>query len=72
MQKCCQARSTDKALHTPSSHFIFSLWWVSLSEYILVLSVYSHLLQVVRYHGNCKNWMTPAVVEELDHGHDPS
>jgi hypothetical protein len=28
-------------------------------------------LQVVMYHGYCKNWMAPAVVVECDHGHDP-
>jgi hypothetical protein len=30
------------------------------------------LLQVVMYHSYCKNWKTPAVVAECDHGHDPS
>jgi hypothetical protein len=30
------------------------------------------LLQVVMYHGYCKNWMAPAVVAEHDLGHDPS
>jgi hypothetical protein len=33
--------------------------------------VYSHLLQVVMYHGYCKNCMAPAVEAECDHGHDP-
>jgi hypothetical protein len=46
-----QAKSTDKALHTPWCRIIFGLWWVSLAEYPLVLRVYSHLLQVVMvYH----------------------
>jgi hypothetical protein len=30
------------------------------------------LLQVVIYHGYCKNWMAPAIVAECDHEHDPS
>jgi hypothetical protein len=30
------------------------------------------LLQVVMYHGACKNWMAPVVVAECDRGHDPS
>jgi hypothetical protein len=46
MQKYYQARSTDKALHTPWCHFIFGLWRVSPAEYILVLRVYSLLLQM--------------------------
>ena len=45
--KCCQANSTDKAFHTPWCHIICSLWWVSLAEYILVLRVYSLLLQMI-------------------------
>jgi hypothetical protein len=61
-----------KALHTPWCHIISGLWRVSLAEYLLVLRVYSHLLQVVMYHGYCTNWLTPAVVAECDHGHDPS
>jgi hypothetical protein len=60
------------ALHTPWCHFILVYDGVSLAEYILVLRVYSHLLQVVMYHGYCKNWMAPAIVAECDHGHDPS
>jgi hypothetical protein len=51
---------------------LFLFRWVSLAEYILVLRVYSHLLQVVMYHGYCKNWMTPVVMVECDQGHDPS
>jgi hypothetical protein len=50
------------ALHT-RCHFIFSMMGKS-SEYIHILKVYSHLLQVVMYHGYCKNWMTPVIVEE--------
>jgi hypothetical protein len=30
------------------------------------------LLQVVMYHGYCKNWMAPAVVAKCGHRHDPS
>jgi hypothetical protein len=30
------------------------------------------LLQVVMYHGYCKNWMTLVIVAECDHGNDPS
>jgi hypothetical protein len=26
----------------------------------------------VMYHGYCKNWLALAVMEECDHGHDPS
>ena len=37
---------------------------VSLAEYLLVLRVYSHLLQVVMYYGYCKSWMTPTILEE--------
>ena len=44
--KCCQANSTDKALHTPWCHIISGLRQVSLAEYILVLRVYSLLLQM--------------------------
>ena len=44
--KCCQANSTNKALHTPWCHIIFGLWRVSLAEYILILRVYSLLLQM--------------------------
>jgi hypothetical protein len=29
-------------------------------------------LQVVMYHGDCKNWLAPTLVAECDHGHDPS
>jgi hypothetical protein len=32
---------------------------------------YSHLLQVMMYHGDCKSWLAPTVVAECDHGHDP-
>ena len=46
--KCCQARSTYKALHDPWSHFISNLWRVSLAEYLLVLRVYFPLLQIIR------------------------
>jgi hypothetical protein len=46
MQKYYQARSTDKALHTLWCHIISSLRRVSLAEYILVLKVYSLLLQM--------------------------
>ena len=45
--KCCQARFTYKALHDLWSHFIFGLWQISLAEYLHVLSVYSHLLQII-------------------------
>jgi hypothetical protein len=30
------------------------------------------LLQVVMFHGHCKNWMAPTIVVECGHGHDPS
>jgi hypothetical protein len=73
MQKCCEASSSYKALHDPWCHFISSLWWVSLAEYILVLRVYFPLVAGnVMYDGYCKNCMTPAVDEEWDHGHGPS
>jgi hypothetical protein len=36
-----------KALHNPWCHVIFGLGWISLAEYILVLRVYSHLLQIM-------------------------
>jgi hypothetical protein len=45
--KCRQASSTYKALHDPWCHFIFDLRWVSLAKYILVLRVYSLLLQMI-------------------------
>ena len=45
--KCCQANSTDKALHTPWCHNISGLRRVSLAEYILVLRIYSLLLQMI-------------------------
>jgi hypothetical protein len=41
-----QASPLYKALHIPWCHFIFSFCRVSLAEYLLVLRVYSHLLQV--------------------------
>jgi hypothetical protein len=45
--KCCQASTTYiSALHTPKYHFISVLRRVSLAEYILVLKVYSLLLQI--------------------------
>ena len=47
--KCYQASSTYKALHNPWSHFIFSLWWVSLAEYLLVLRVLFPLLQMAQF-----------------------
>jgi hypothetical protein len=45
--KCRQASSTYKALHDPWCHFIFGLRRVSLAKYILVLRVYSLLLQMI-------------------------
>jgi hypothetical protein len=36
------------SLHTPWCHFISGFWRVSLAEYLLILRVYSHLLQVMR------------------------
>jgi hypothetical protein len=71
MQNVVKLAHFISALHYPWCHFISSLQWVSLAEYLLVLRVYSHLLQVVMYHGYSKNWMAPAVVAECDHGHDP-
>jgi hypothetical protein len=53
-----------------SCYFWFMMGKSSLVP--LVLRVYSHLLQVVMYHGYCKNWMAPTVVAECDHRHDPS
>jgi hypothetical protein len=44
--KCCQASSTDKSLHDPWESPYFGLWQVSLAVYILVLRVYSLLLQM--------------------------
>jgi hypothetical protein len=52
--KCCQASSIYKALHTPWCHFISGFWWVSLAEYILILRVYSLLLQMMVYRGYYK------------------
>jgi hypothetical protein len=72
MQNVVKLAPLISALHTPWCHFISSLWWVCLVEYLLVLRVYSHLLQVVMYHGYCKNWLAPAVVAECGHGLDPS
>jgi hypothetical protein len=40
-----QASPLYKALHTPWCHFISGFCRVSLAEYLLVLRVYSHLLQ---------------------------
>ena len=60
MQKGCPARFTDKALHTPWCHFISGLWWVSLAEYILVLRVYSPLLQMT-----CSIMTTASIVSTL-------
>jgi hypothetical protein len=41
-----QASPLYKALHTPWCHFISGFCRVSLADYLLVLMVYSHLLQV--------------------------
>jgi hypothetical protein len=47
MQKCCQASLIHiSALHTPWCHIISGLRRVSLAKYILVLRVYSLLLQM--------------------------
>ena len=71
--KWCQASSTYKALHDPWSHFIFSLWWVCLAEYLFVLRLYFSLVaDGIVYHGYCKNCFSPAVDEEWGRGHGPS
>jgi hypothetical protein len=70
--KMLSASSTYISLAYSLVSFISGLWRVSLAEYILILRVFSHLLEAVMYHGYCKNWMTPAVVAECDHGHGPS
>jgi hypothetical protein len=72
LQMKCQPAPLKESLHDPWCHFISGFWRVSLAEYLLILRVYSHLLQVVMYHGDCKNWITPTVAAECDHGHDPS
>jgi uncharacterized membrane protein YjdF len=41
-----QASPLYKALHTLWCHFVSGFYRVSLAEYLLVLRVYSHLLQV--------------------------
>jgi hypothetical protein len=72
MQNVIKLTPLISALHTPWCHFIYGLWRVRLAEHLLVLRVYSHLLQVVMYYGYCKNWMASVIVAECDHGHDPS
>jgi hypothetical protein len=72
MQNIVKLAPLISALHNPWCHFISGFWRVSLAEYLLVLRVYSHLLQVVMYHGYRKDWMAHAIVVECDHGHDPS
>jgi hypothetical protein len=71
MQNVVKLAPLISALHDPWCRFISGFRQVSLA-YLLVLRVYSHLLQVVIYHGYCKNWMAPAIVAECDHEHDPS
>ena len=49
LQLLSQARYTSySALHDPWCLLCFTRW-VSLAEYILVLKVYSHLLQVISF-----------------------
>jgi hypothetical protein len=58
-----QASPLYIALHTPWCHFISSFCRVSLAEYLLVLRVYSHLLQVADLY------LLPQVLS-LPYGHE--
>ena len=48
----------------------FGLRWVSLAEYILILRVYSLLLQMTFYIRDSISIAPPSGWQRLDHGHD--